>query len=286
MERQLNRAWFETYFFYGLENKDEIVKRIIVNGVKDLVGTHNELDIENQKTGYEKDREVLLRLIVQLERFTSLHEDLENRKYFYDEIDVNSIQVQQMFNRNIEKIENTWAISIVKYRPVSGIYFNTHRYSDEVREKYGKYTGQQLLEELNRKNAWAGEVYEILCYLQELEQKNKLEYYSLFLDSKYARAIDRNRKGITDDREIHEIKNVYRKFLKDIQVSGVDIKLEITSQMSEEMKQYIDEHYPEYDTITTLKSDAVNDNYRKRVKQEVEKVCNIFLKEKNLGIEI
>ena len=46
-----------------------------------------------------------------------------------------------------------------------------------------------------------------------------------------------------------------------------DIKLEIKSPINEEMLRYIDEHYPEYDTITTLKSDAMNENYKRRVKQ-------------------
>lgn len=282
MKQQLDKILFERYFFYGLENKDEIVKRIILNSAKDLASTQKDLDIENEKTNYEKNEEIILKLIVQLERFTSLHDDAPYRKYFYDKLDTDSMQVHQMFNRNIEKLEKTGAISAVKYRPVSGIYFNTHGYSDEVRQKYGKFSGQQLLQEFNEKSKWTQEVYDILCYLQELEEENKFEYYSLFLDSKYARAIHRNRKEITDDREIHEIKNVYRKFLKSRQVSGVDIKLEIKSPINEEMLRYIDEHYPEYDTITTLKADAMNENYKRRVKQEIEKVCNMFLKEKDI----
>ncbi len=43
------------------------------------------------------------------------------------------------------------------------------------------------------------------------------------------------------------------------------------------MIHYIDEHYPEYDTITTLKTDAMNDNYNRRVEQEVKKVRDMFL---------
>lgn len=46
------------------------------------------------------------------------------------------------------------------------------------------------------------------------------------------------------------------------------------------MKQYIESHYPEYDTLTTLKVDAMNDYYRKRVKSEVNKISKMFLKEK------
>ena len=91
--------------------------------------------------------------------------------------------------------------------------------------------------------------------------------------------------GITDDREIHEVRNVYRKFLKARQVSGEDIKLAIRHKMSEEMEKYITEHYPEYDTITTLKTDAMNDYYRNRIETEVNRICNMFL-DKNQGLEI
>lgn len=287
MQRQLNKIWFETYFFYGLENKDEVVKRIILNATKDISGNHKKLDSDTGKSGYDRDKEEILKLIVQLERFTSLHDDIENRKYFYDSININSTVVQSLFNRNVCEIEQTAAISCVKYRPVSGIFFNTHGYSDEVQQKYGKYSGEQLLEKWNKEAYWTAQVYDVLCYLNELEQENKFEYYSLFLDSKYGRAIDRNKKGITDDKEIHEIRNVYRKFLRARQISAVDIKLAISSlQMSEEMKKYINENYPEYDTVTTLKTDAMNIKYMERLDKEVKKVYDMFLRKKEQGIEI
>ena len=194
MHRQLRKEWFEKYFFHGLENRDEIVKWIIVKGAKKLEGTHKQLDARYEKMGYEKDQETMLELIVQLERFTSLHDDPDNRKYFYDEINTDSIQVHHMFNRNLPQIKRTNAISFVTYRPVSGIYLNNREYPEEIREKYSKCSGEQFLDKLRENSAWAGEVYDILCYLNELEKKDRLEYYSLFLDSKYARAIDRNKQ--------------------------------------------------------------------------------------------
>lgn len=45
------------------------------------------------------------------------------------------------------------------------------------------------------------------------------------------------------------------------------------------MVQYIDKHYPEYDTITTLKTDAMNDNYNKRVEHAVNKIREEFLQQ-------
>ena len=46
--------------------------------------------------------------------------------------------------------------------------------------------------------------------------------------------------------------------------------------MPKEMLEYIDEHYPEYDTITTLKTDAMNDNYKNRVEQEIKKIYEMY----------
>ncbi len=56
--------------------------------------------------------------------------------------------------------------------------------------------------------------------------------------------------------------------------------------MPKEMLEYIDEHYPEYDTITTLKTDAMNDNYKNRVEQEIKKIYEMFLEKENLEAEI
>ncbi len=49
------------------------------------------------------------------------------------------------------------------------------------------------------------------------------------------------------------------------------------TRLSKEIIQYINEQYPEYDTITKLKTDAMNDNYSKRVQKEVDKICGMFL---------
>lgn len=196
MEKMLDKEKFAKYFFFGLENKDQVIKWVIVDTAKRIVGTHIKADDKNGKMNYEIDEEKILELIVQLERFTTLHDDPQNRNYFYDSINTNSINVHQLFNKVASQIEKHFAISFVKYRPVSGIYFNTYGYSKEIREKYKKYSGEQYLQALKDEpsSAWGEEVLEILQYLKELEQENKFEYYSLFLDSKYARAINRNRK--------------------------------------------------------------------------------------------
>lgn len=58
----------------------------------------------------------------------------------------------------------------------------------------------------------------------------------------------------------------------------MDIKLEIPSkEITQAIAQYIDKHYPEYDTITKLKADAMNDSYHKRVEQAVKEIQEKFL---------
>ncbi len=196
MQRELNKEHFEKYFFYGLENKGEIVKWIIATTAKKFQDTHIKLDEKNGKMRYETDQEAALELIVQLERFTTLHDNPEHREYFYDSINTNSTNVHQMFNQIVPEIKKHRGISFVTWRPVSGIYFNTHLYLGEAYKKYKKCSGEQYIQYLREEvdSAWGKEVLDILYYLKELEKENKFEYYSLFLDSKYARAIDRNRK--------------------------------------------------------------------------------------------
>lgn len=217
MQNQLNKDKFEQYFFHGMNNKDQVVKWIIMKTAERLQGTHKELDSDTGKTRYEKDKEEMLGLIVQLERFTAKHDKPEydapnHREYFYDDINTESEQINEIFERNAIDIEKHAALSFVKYRPVSGIFFNTQEYPADI----PMYSGEGYIWKLrnNPESDWGETVYDILLYLEELERENKQEYYSLFLDTKYARAIDRNGTEMGDEREIHEIRNVYRKFLK------------------------------------------------------------------------
>lgn len=211
MQTQLNVDQFTKYFFYGLENKDEIVKAIIVNVARQRVGTHNSLDENTEKMNYEIDSECMLNLIVQLERFTTLHDDPNNRHYFYQDLDINSQSVNQMFNRNLKQLSEKGAIVPCRYRPLSGIY-----YAERKPHWDGQFTGEEMYNFLKSNSGWAQEeVYGILVHLEELEQNNKFQYYSLFMDSKYARAIDRYQRGITNDEsEKREILKIYKEFLR------------------------------------------------------------------------
>ncbi len=248
MQNQLNKDEFEKYFFHGMENKEQVVKWIIMKTAERLQGTHKELDSDTGKTRYEQDKEEMLKLIVQLERFTTKHDKPKHNKpkhdaslnreyfyedtvhpvpcpiaslpsheeYFYDDITIESEQIKEMFERIAMEIEKYGALSFVKYRPVSGIFFNTQSYPKNI----AMYSAREYLGWLkySENTNWGEAVYEILLYLEELERENKQEYYTLFLDTKYGRAIDRktdeDKIELYDEREMPEIRNVYRKFLK------------------------------------------------------------------------
>ena len=116
-----------------------------------------------------------------------------------------------MFNKNLKQLSERGAIVPCRYRPLSGIY-----YADRKPHWDGQFTGEEMYNFLKSNSAWAQEeVYGILVYLEELEQNNKFQYYSLFMDSKYARAIDRYQRGITNDEsEKREILKIYKEFLR------------------------------------------------------------------------
>lgn len=276
MQAQFDVNQFKKYFFYGLENKDEIVKSIIVNIAKQRKDKHHHiLEEKIGKTDYEIDAELMMGLIVQLERFTTLHDNPNNRQYFFNDMNINSLHIREVFERNLNQLKEIGAIVPCTYRGFSGIY-----YADRKAHWTNQKTGEEMYNFLKENSSWAQEeVYDILQYLEELEKNNKYQYYSLFLDTKYARAINRYQKGVTkDEAEKQEIVKVYRKLLKSIQVSSVDIKLALQENMDDEKSQYIDENYPTYDTITSLKSDATDDNYLKRVQNELNNINQKVIK--------
>ena len=49
------------------------------------------------------------------------------------------------------------------------------------------------------------------------------------------------------------------------------------------MKQYIKKNYPEYDTITTLKDDAIDEDYKNRLKKEVNNIYELNTKSNTLS---
>lgn len=253
MYQGLDVAKYEQFFFHGLEAKDTVVKAIILHEAIRMREYLNLGDIDK----YEIQEERIKELIVQLKRFSILH-DMPNQKYTYHETTIEDKEVDKLYQKNLKELE--WkGVCVVRYRPMRGIYFNTR----DV-----KITGQMAYEALG---TWATEdVYSLLEHLRQLEKENKFEYYSLFLDTKYARAIDRRQKEITkNDVELKEIEAVYHLFLKSRQISSVDIRLALGNNTSTEIENYISEQYPEYETITTIREKGKKEQYQEEFKKRI-----------------
>lgn len=264
MENLINIEKFCQYFFYGLDNQEEIIKGLIeqeaVLQKESLYQEESNILQENKNKKYQenkhklntiqrkiKEETILLqeltdakqiklhkenkynleielferkkqieksienepillnsqieraaKLLVQFRRFISLNDTPFNKKYvfnFNDEIEPAKEEIKQQL-KLIRKDYNNKKSNIfyIDYAPMSGIFYN------------GKKPSQDI---------WVQEVLQILKYLQDLEKNNIFQYYSTFIDVKYARAIHRIQTGqIKNDEEKEEIKNVYRIFLK------------------------------------------------------------------------
>lgn len=272
---------YENYFFYGLNNEkdDEKVFRRIVEKIVEQTRAreyyyHHDRKIEEKikKIGphvdslYEKQKAMVMKLLRQYYRFklSNDHYSEENKDYIFKE-EIEKREVSNFYGKMIMQTDNV--LDDVKYIPLSGYYIR-------------KYLKQE-----DKCCIWTDEIYDILVHLCQLEKEQPMEYYSKFLDTKYARAINRRQKGeILHDLEIQEIKNVYREFLKVRKVSGVEIKKEIPN-LTLKMETYIDNKYPEYETLTTLREDAMDVNYFQRLEKCIREVKDNFQQKEEIDLE-
>lgn len=195
-------------------------------------------------------------LVIQLERFKTLNDDSINRRYVFEDSDEEKAKAKHIVKEQLEYMKSKSHIYFINYVPMSGIYC-----SSIIREQ---------------KEDWIEEVISVLKDLVELEKTDEIKYYSAFLDAKYSRAISRKETGITkDDDEIKEIKAVYRKFFERIPVLGNDIIANLENPTKRAIK-HIKENYYEYDTLTTLRSDAKNPVYQEKLEKEIEKIESMF----------
>lgn len=156
-----------------------------------------ENSIEKKPILLDRQIEEAAKLLVQLKRFVRFNDNPFDKKYvFHSEEEMK--QAKEEVRKQLEQMRSTNTATsnlfYIDYAPMSGIFYKDEKPKHEP---------------------WVDEVIELLRYLQGLEKDNLFQYYSTFLDVKYARAIHRRQtEQIKDDKEKNEIKNVYRTFLK------------------------------------------------------------------------
>lgn len=302
MYNGLNIEQFKRFFFYGLDNESDLIKRIILEEI-DSATKEGTLCLNSENVlEHDPMEERIKRTILQLVRFVKLNDEDNKDNFFYQKVGIDHQLVEKYYEHNMVYLEMHGILERVIFSNFSAIYVHTLKLNwpeYTKTEELIQYTKQEMYDLLCGKNidsqwrkensswykeelwhrddSWLNDLYPLVAYLKELEETDKIAYYSLFLDTKYARAMHRREIGMTqEDRQIDKIKAVYRLFLKAKQVDCTDIQASFGEKITPEIKEYIQKHYPEYETITSLKADALEgkkgEEYRKRVQEEVKKI--------------
>jgi hypothetical protein len=188
----INNEKFKKYFFYGIENKEEIKESILYFSSKKVYQKHSLKDM------YEIPNEQLENEILQ--------EACKKYKQFYRFVTLNDINGNYTYNVNIEEIEQEMKdeMQLLKkdkrvINTKAGIFFARERTARLEGGQYYVY-GKGLVGE----KSWTKEIYEILEGLGKLEKENKDEYYQCWLLTKWSRAVDRS-----DQEEAKKVKDIF-----------------------------------------------------------------------------
>ena len=119
------------------------------------------------------------------------------------------------------------------------------------------------------------DIFLILMYLAETEEKNPYQYNSLFLDTKYARSINS-----TNCDSMKKIESIYKTFLENVKPAREDIYSVLGKNISRSQKEYIENNYADYWTITNLKEQSKSDEYKDKVKYQCDNIKLLNLKDR------
>ncbi len=187
---------YESYFYYGFEDRDKILEAII------FFTNHNlniKKSLENiyefsPEESIEKLEEEASKIYLQFYRFINMNDKdavdsngyykltQKKRKKFIECGEIQEKDVRPVIEKKIEEFMQEKKIMKTK----AGVYFNRQQEAYYYRPYYTeKYE--------NPDNAWwTEEVYNFLSDLKELERSDKIEYYKEWLETKLQRAINCN----------------------------------------------------------------------------------------------
>lgn len=295
MDVELWKENFKKNFFYGMDAKDEIIEYIILKKADEI----SEVDMKTVDTKLYKVEytiEQIKKIIVQIARFVGMNEPSEKQNYFYQKIGMNDIEIEQQIEEKIEELKRKDIIAgVIKNYPSSALYITGGQY-------HKKYPGKEYYNSVMQKpvSIWMErEVMPILETLCTLEQENKAQYYALFLDTKYNRAIhaqqqlkeeqeyleslpqDSNTQKRIEEikriravlpKQIEEIKKVFSQFMNAVKLPKQDILAGMGQEQTAEMQKYIKQNFSDYQTISTLKQEATDETYQKRLQKKIQEL--------------
>lgn len=338
MDVELAKENFRKNFFYGMDAKDEVIEYLILQKAIEMEKVDmTKLDTNLYKVEYTLQQ--INKLVVQLYRFVHLNDPKEKQTYFYNKITPDSAEIEQVVQSKITDLKNKKLISgAIKNLPGSAIYING-RWSGNSGYEYYDNIKQ------THKGQWiANEIIPTLEELCILEAKNKQQYYALFLDTKYNRAIHAQEqlkseqeyleslptqeeiqakiqqiitrrtflpgpehgplKKEQDDlqslpspekrqeriqqiekiqaalpNQIKQIRNIFTRFMQAVKLPKQDIIAGLGEIPTNEMQQQIEKNSSDYDTISTLKQEATDANYQKRLQQKIQQIKEKYFQE-------
>ena len=304
MDVELFNEKFRKNFFYGMDNKSDVIDYIILEKADSMVEADmSKIDTKLYRVEYTLQQ--IKKLLVQLYRFIYINEPTENQTYFYNKINENSEEVEELLQERISDLKKKYIIvGCIKNWEKSAIYITGG-------DGHNQYPGRAYYNNLSGSptGIWIREeIIPILEQLCTLELENKEQYYALFLDTKYNRTINaqeqlRNEQIYLESKkndiseqanlenierrlqeiyiiqralpmQIKEIQAVFSKFMNSIKISKQDVLEGLEVNLSGEVREYVDDKCSNYQTISTLKQDATDNFYKSRVNKIIEVLKN------------
>lgn len=193
----INEKDYERFFHHGINNKEELKEGIICFANQEVYNNNQNLDWYETPNSYFM-KELIKKatgIYTQAVRFIDLN-DRENSLQY----DVNKVQIEFLIRTKIIELLQQNKM----YESKAGIHFYT--------QDFNKLNGGTVYvygKGIDGEEGWTKKIYKILKELDKLEKDDKLEYYDRWLQTKIARARDRENK-----EELEMLDKVYETFSK------------------------------------------------------------------------
>lgn len=183
---------FERFFFYGIENKEEVKEGIIYFSTGKIYKDYSCSILYNVPNEIIESQIILesSRKYKHFYRFVTLN-DFHSDNYTMD-VDIDTLKAE--LEAKMEQLKMQKKVNISK----AGVFFTRERSQElEGDERYVYGEG------LKGEKGWTKQIYEILEKLEKLEMTDSNKYYEYWLLTKYTRAMNRQ-----DEQEALKIKKI------------------------------------------------------------------------------